>query len=267
MNIAELEARARRIRLEALEYTIRGKMGHLGGTYSCVELLVALYYGGFMRVDAKRPDWAERDRLILSKGHACLALFPILVDLGFMPRSRLDTYGQDGGLGGQVDVGIPGVDWNTGSLGHALGVGAGMALAARLDKKDFRAYVILGDAEVAEGSVWEAVAFASDLSLSNLVCIIDRNRLSVTEVMEDDSIFRSFRAKLESFGWACREIDGHSFPAIAAALGEARVAPTMILANTIKGKGVSFMEGVVRWHHGVPTAKELEIARRELGSP
>jgi transketolase len=267
MQITELERKARDVRLVALEYTVAKGKGHLGGTYSCVDLLVALYYGGTLRVDAKRPDWPERDRFILSKGHACLALYSILVDLGFMVRERLESYGEDGGIGAQLDTSIPGVDWNTGSLGHAVGVAAGMALAARMSRRDSMAFVILGDAEMAEGSVWEAIAFAGDHALGNLVVIIDRNRLSVTQVMEDDSIFRDLRTKMGSFGWSYREVDGHSYSALldAFALARGSPRPTLILANTIKGKGVSFMESVVKWHHSVPTARELEIARRELG--
>ncbi len=267
MDVAALERTARRIRLAALEHTVAKGKGHLGGTYSCTDLLVALYYGGILRIDPKQPHWPGRDRFILSKGHACLALYTILIDMGFMDAGRMATYGEDGGLGAQLDVSIPGVDWNTGSLGHAVGVTAGMALAARMDKRDNIAVTILGDAEVAEGSIWEAIAFAADMGLGNLVTIIDRNRLSVTEIMEDDSIFRNFTPKMESFGWRCLSIDGHSFPSIMQAFASVRGAdrPTMILANTIKGKGVSFMENVLKWHHTVPTVKELEIARRELG--
>jgi len=267
MNFIELEQKARRIRLDALECTVKKGRGHLGGTYSCVDLLVALYNGGILRVDPSRPEWPDRDRFILSKGHACLALYAILVDLGFMPQGRLDTYGDNGGLGGQLDMSIPGVDWNTGSLGHALGVAAGMAMAARMDGRDYGAFTILGDAEMAEGSVWEAIAFAGDQRLANLVGIIDRNRLSVTDVLEDEGIFRNFGGTMEGLGWAWEEIDGHDIPSVVDALLRSRKSdkPTMILANTIKGKGVSFMENTLKWHHSVPSSVELAIARKELG--
>jgi transketolase len=164
-------------------------------------------------------------------------------------------------------VSIPGVDWNTGSLGHALGVAAGMALAARLNGRDYAAFTLMGDAEISEGSVWEAIAFASDHRLSNLIAIVDRNRLSVTKVLDDDAIFYNFKGKMEGFGWAYLEIDGHSYPSIMNALERSRGAarPTMVLANTIKGKGVSFMENTLKWHHAVPSQSEVEIARRELG--
>lgn len=266
MDTAFLKSKSRAIRLESLERSVAAGKGHLGGTFSCVDLLSALYYGGILRVDAARPRWPDRDRLILSKGHACLALYSILADLGFMTRERMETYGLNGGLGGQLDLSVPGVDWNTGSLGHALGVCAGISLAAKLDGKDFYAYTILGDAELAEGSVWEAIAFAADRQLGNLVGIIDRNRLSVTDVLEDDAIYRNLERTLDGFGWTYVEIDGHSFPAIFTAFETAKASPrpTMIVANTIKGKGVSFMENEVKWHHGVPTRDEIAVARREL---
>ena len=267
MNITELEEKARRIRLLALEYTVAQGKGHLGGTYSSVDILVALYFGRVLRIDPHRADWSGRDRFILSKGHACLALYAILVDLGFLSQERLDTYGKDGGLGGQIDVSIPGVDWNTGSLGHALGVTAGMTLAARMDGQDYTAYSLLGDAEIAEGSVWEAVAFAGDQRLSNLTAIIDRNRLSVTDALEDDSIFGNFKEKIEGFGWNYERIDGHDIRIVLDTLRRSRSSdrPTMILADTIKGKGVSFMENTLKWHHTVPSSTELDLARRELG--
>lgn len=266
MNTAKLTQTARRIRLLALEYTVAKRRGHLGGTFSCVDLLVALYYGGVLRVDPRRSDWRERDRFILSKGHACLALYAILVDLGFIDRRRIETYGENGGLGAQLDTSIPGVDWNTGSLGHAVGVAAGMALAARMNEQNYRAITILGDAEVAEGSVWEAIAFAGEQGLGNLVAIVDRNRLSVTDVLDDESLFRNFGTTVEGFGWSYADIDGHDFSEILGAFEQSNgpQRPLMIVANTIKGKGVSFMENTVKWHHAVPTTAELEIARREL---
>ena len=181
-KFVDLEKISSKIRLSALEESVRAGRGHLGGTYSCVEILVYLYYGRVLQVDPKNPNWSDRDRFILGKGHACLALYPILVDLGFMPTERLHTYGKNGGLGGQLDNTIPGVDWNTGSLGHALGVCAGMALSAKLDNKKYSAYAVLGDAECEEGAIWEAITFAGKNKLNNLIGLIDRNRLSVTEI-------------------------------------------------------------------------------------
>ena len=267
MEISYLELVAKDIRFECLEMTVKKKRGHLGGTFSCIDLLVALYYGGILNYDASQPKWTERDRFILSKGHACLALFAILRDLGFISDEKFESYGEDGGLGGQVDINIPGVDWNTGSLGHSLGVSAGIALAAKLDNKDYHAYTVLGDAECAEGPVWEAIAFASQHKLSNLIAIVDRNRLSVTDTLDDDDpLFMNFCSTLNNFGWESFHIDGHGFAEMLCALKEAKKCdcPVMIVANTIKGKGVSFMENEPKWHHAVPTGEQVEMARKEL---
>ena len=268
MTNDEMEAKARWVRLQVLEKAVAAGRGHIGGTYSCVELLVALYYGGILRFDFSNPAWADRDRLLIGKGHACLALYAMFTDLGLMTRERYETYGMDGGLGGQLDVSIPGVEYNTGSLGHVLGVGAGMALAFQQDGRPCRAYALMGDAEFHEGSIWEAIAFAGQHGLHRLVGIIDRNRLSVTDRVDDDAMYSEFRSKIETFGWQFEEIDGHSFPEITGAFESARTAskPVMIVAHTIKGKGVSFMEGGVEWHQAVPDERQLEIARRELGA-
>ncbi len=247
--------------------TVAKGKGHLGGTFSCVDLLVALYYAHILNIDLEDPAWPNRDRFILSKGHACLALYAIFVDLGIMSQEKFNTYGEDGGLGGQLDIGLDGIDWNTGSLGHALGVGAGMALAAKLDDADYQTFVILGDAECDEGSIWEAIMFASDHNLNNLVCIIDRNRMSVTDVVENNAIFNHLGDAMNAFGWEYFDIDGHDYRDLIETLNFAKQSkrPVMIIANTIKGKGISFMENEIKWHHAVPTSHELEIARKELG--
>ena len=167
-----------------------------------------------------------------------------------------------------MDVSIPGVEYNTGSLGHVLGVAAGMSLAAKLDARTFRAFALVGDAEIYEGSIWEAIIFAGEHGLDNLVGIIDRNRLSVTAVLDDYGLFKNLDAKVRAFDWDYYEIDGHSFSEILDVAQEVKKArkPVLICANTIKGKGVSFMENRVQWHHSVPTKEELELARQELGS-
>jgi transketolase len=268
-SIPELQALARQIRLDSLEATVRAGKGHLGGTYSCTDMLVALYYGGVLRFDAGNPRDPQRDRFLIGKGHACLALYAIFRDLGMISRETFERFGENGGpLGGQLDVSTPGVEYNTGSLGHVLGIGAGIALAAKMDDADYRAFVMLGDAECYEGSIWEAIIFAGDNRLSNLVGIIDRNRLSVTDVLDDDGFFNEFQVKLHNFGWNPIVIDGHDFSEIIYAFENAMNSdlPSMIIANTIKGKGVSFMEGGVKWHHSVPSGAELEIARAELSA-
>ena len=267
MSVKELKQKALKLRKQVLEAIAAKGKGHIGGTYSCADILVALYYGGILRVDLKNPLWPGRDRFILSKGHACLALYAIYLDQGIFTGEKFEEYGEDGGsLGGQLDLNIPGAEYNTGSLGHALGIGCGMALAAKMDKKDYKTYILMGDAECLEGSVWEAVMFADQHGLDNLIGIVDRNRLSVTDVLDDEHVFRNFHEKLESFGWNAKIIDGHSFEEILAAFELAKKSdkPFMILANTVKGKGISFMENGIKWHHSVPNAAELAAARTEL---
>ncbi|MEE3000654.1 MAG: transketolase [Pseudomonadota bacterium] len=267
MDISKLQDKASYVRLSALENAVRAGKGHLGGTFSCVEILVMLYYGGFLRITPETVNNPDRDYFFIGKGHACLAIYPILYELGFISYNRYMEYGTDGStLGGQLDITVPGVECNTGSLGHALGLAAGVALASKLDKKKNRAVALLGDAECEEGSVWEAIIFSAEQRLGNLTCIIDRNRLSVTRIMDDSIIFSNFCKKIELFGWKCLVIDGHDLNAISDALEFSGVAskPTMIVANTVKGKGVSFMENITKWHHQVPTETEVALAREEL---
>jgi transketolase len=267
MEIKELEAKALWVRQMVLEATAASGRGHLGGTFSCTDLLVAMYYGSGMKFDPANPQWPDRDRLLTGKGHACLALYAIFLDLGMISRERYEEYGTDGGsLGAQLDITVPGVEYNTGSLGHVLGVAAGLALAAKMDSRSCRAYALMGDAELYEGSIWEAIIFAGEHGLDKLVGIIDRNRLSVTDVLDDEGLFKNFGAKMRAFDWDYYEIDGHSFPEILDVVQEIRKAkrPVMINANTIKGKGVSFMEHGIKWHHNVPNGAELELARKEL---
>ncbi|OGZ25452.1 MAG: hypothetical protein A2W71_03010 [Candidatus Nealsonbacteria bacterium RIFCSPLOWO2_02_39_8] len=261
-----LKKKANLTRREVLETVARTGKGHLGGTFSCVDILTALYYGGILKFDPKNPKWQDRDRLVIGKGHACLALYNILVDLGFFDRSRLEEYGSNGSsLGGQLNIDTPGVEYNTGSLGHALGIGAGMALAAKMDNKNYRVFALIGDGECGEGSIWESIMFSSQQKLNNLIGIIDRNRLSVTDVIEDDGSGK-LEDKLRACGWKCITIDGHSFEEIINVMDnfDNLEQPLMIIANTVKGKGVSFMENGIKWHHSVPTAEELDIARKEL---
>jgi len=261
------ERKASEIRIRALEDAVRAGKGHLGGSFSCVELLVSLYYGKFIRISSNKPKDPNRDFFIMGKGHACLSLYPILLDLGFISKDRYLEYGKNGSsLGGQLDVTIPGVEYNTGSLGHALGVCAGIAKAAQIDNRKNRAISLLGDAECDEGSIWEAIMFAAEHKLNNLLCIIDRNRLSVTQKIDSEILFGDFEEKMNLFEWDCYTIDGHNYTEIFEALDKFSSSdrPTMILANTIKGKGVSFMENDVKWHHTMPSMNEVEIARQEL---
>ena len=236
------------VRLQVLDQIAHVGKGHIGGTYSCTDLLVSFYYGNILKFNASDPKWELRDRLLIGKGHACLALFAIFKDLGFISESTFLQYGKDGGaLGGQLDINTPGVECNTGSLGHVLGLGAGIALAAKMDQLKYNTFVLLGDAECYEGSVWEAITFAGEHCLDGLVS-------------------DNFEKRFQSYGWNYIEIDGHNFVEINEGLNAAMnyKGPTMVMANTVKGKGVSFMENGVEWHHSVPTEKEISIARKEL---
>jgi len=260
--------KARWVRREVLEAAATAGRGHLGGTFSCTDLFVSLYYGGVLRFDPRNPRWPDRDRLLVGKGHACLALYAIFLDLGMISRKRYEEYGRDGGtLGAQLDITVPGVEYNTGSLGQVAGVAAGIALAAKMDSRQCRAFALMGDAELYEGAVWEAIAFAGEHRLDKLVCIVDRNRLSVTDVVGDDGLFKDFATKLRAFDWDYYEMDGHSFPEILGVAERLKTAnkPSMVVANTVKGKGVSFMENEIRWHHAMPGPDQLLLARKELG--
>lgn len=255
------------MRRQVLETVAATRKGHLGGTFSCTDIFVALYYGGILRFDPRNPRWKDRDRFVVGKGHACLALYHIWVDQGFFGIGRLKEYGVNGGdLSGQLNLDTPGVEYNSGSLGNALGIAAGMALACRLDHKRYRTFAMVGDGECAEGSIWESLMFAGQQKLKNLIGIIDCNKLSVTARVEDGEGGGCLRRRVEACGWKCIEIDGHSFKEILAAFqGLDRLTrPLMVIAHTVKGKGVSFMEDGIKWHHSVPTKEEIELARKEL---
>jgi transketolase len=269
MDKDRLEQKARWLRGRILQIVASSGRGHIGGAFSCVEILVTLYYGGILRFEPKNPRWPDRDRFILSKGHSCVALFPILADLGFFPSAVLDSYCTDGCmLGGHPDRSVPGIEADTGSLGHGLGIAAGMALAAHIDHGEHLTVALLGDGECYEGSVWESALFAGHHQLNRLVVVVDRNRQCATDFTEDCNRLEPFADKWEAFGWESRVVDGHSVEALRGAFCDCRSrtssAPLVIIAQTIKGKGVSFMEKSLRWHHGVPQGDELEKACRQL---
>jgi transketolase len=261
-----LSKKSAALRMTVLDMIAAAQKGHIGGAYSCIDILIALYYGGILRFDRSNPSWPLRDRFILSKGHSGAALFAVLADLGFLNPAELTQYCCNGGkLGGHPDRGIPGIEADTGSLGHGLGIGAGLALAAKMNKADWRVFVLVGDGECNEGSVWEALVFASRHQLSNLTLIIDRNHQCVLDFTEECAPLDPLVERLAAFNWEVEEIDGHSFPELLTALKRKRsTLPLAIVANTVKGKGVSFMEKVLKWHHSVPNSEELAIARAEL---
>lgn len=246
----------------------KARSAHVGGALSMADLLAALY-GYFLKVDSKRPDWPERDRFLLSKGHACAALYAVLAFRGFFPEDWLDTFYQDGGkLAGHVThTGVPGVEVSTGSLGHGLPIAAGMALAAKRDGMLHRVFALLSDGECDEGSVWEAILFASHHRLDNLVVIVDFNKIQSLGHVHEVLSLQPFAQKWQAFGWAVREIDGHDMNQIFDALAALPLEPgrpSCILANTIKGKGVSFMEDKLLWHYRNPSEEEMHRAVVEV---
>jgi transketolase len=267
--VSELQRKAAWVRAQILEMIATAGKGHIGGSLSCTDILVALYAGGVMHCAPRNPQWAGRDRFILSKGHAVEALYAVLTQAGFLTAATLRGYGTDGSpLGGHPDRFIPGVDVSTGSLGQGLGVGAGLALAARRLQQSHLTFVLLGDGECYEGSVWEGAQFAAHHKLSNLIAIVDRNRQITMDDTEDCNAFEPFADKWRAFGWEVREVDGHSFPALLEAFTDVRERtgdrPLVMIACTRKGRGVSFMEKTVGWHHRVPKGVQLEQARREI---
>ena len=264
MNSTEM---ARHIRGESLKMVARAKASHIGGALSMADLLGVLYTD-VLRVKPEEPRWEGRDRFILSKGHSTVAVYAALALKGFFPLNELETYGQDGSrLMAHVSHKVPGVEFSTGSLGHGLPCGAGRALAAKRLKRDWRTFVMLSDGELDEGSNWEAILFAPQHRLDNLVAIIDYNKIqsfgSVAEVMELHPLADKFRA----FRWAVREIDGHDHAQIRDALGTAPWEPgrpSVVIAHTVKGKGVDFMEDKLQWHYASPKPEQLESALAQL---
>lgn len=262
------EALASRVRQHCVHMTHRGRSSHVGSGLSVADILSVLY-AEIMRVDPHDPDAADRDRLILSKGHAGAALYAVLAESGFFPIETLEQHCADGSvLSGHVSHKVPGVDFSTGSLGHGLGVAAGMALAAQQDRSDRRVFCVMSDGECDEGSVWEAALFASHWSLSSLTAIVDYNKIQSLDSVENTIRLEPFAAKWRAFGWNVRETDGHDHEELQkATLPVAESAPTIVIAHTTKGKGVSFMEDSVLWHYRTPQGDEYRDALQELGVP
>jgi transketolase len=259
---------ARAIRRAVLEMTHRAGASHAGSALSAADLLAALY-SGILRVDAAEPSWRGRDRFILSKGHACAALYAALARGGFFPASWLHEFYQDGSplAGHATHQGVPGVEVSTGSLGHGLSIGCGLALAAQYDAAPWRVFVLLSDGECDEGAVWEAALFAAHHRLENLVAIVDYNKSQSLGTVEEVLRLEPFAAKWEAFGWSVAEINGHEPQEIGAALERLpRQAgrPTCVVAHTVKGKGVGFMENRLLWHYRAPDSGELTEALAEL---
>ena len=281
--VDDLPALARRARWEVVKTVTANKAGHIGGPLSMMDILVSLYFRE-LRIRPDEPDWADRDRFVLSKGHAAIGLYAVLALRGFLPIEELATFDKgDSRLQGHPDVTrLPGLDASTGSLGQGLSLGVGMALGARLAGRDSHTFVLMGDGEIQEGMVWEAVQAAVRYKLANLTAIVDRNGLQQFGLPSTEDTDRTDRgdrrdpwsgvdlsAVFQAFGWRVVEFDGHDYDQIAAAFALARAGdpagrPTALLAHTVKGKGLSLAEGVHTWHSIVPSAEDFERARQEL---
>lgn len=260
-------ALARQMRASALQMVHRAKASHIGSALSICDL-VAVLYGSAMRVDPRQPLAADRDRFILSKGHACVAVYAALAARGFISESDLLSYGQDHSmLMNHISHKVAGVEFSTGSLGHGLPFGVGKALAAKRRGLGWRTFVLMSDGELGEGSNWEALMFAAHHQLDNLVGIVDYNKLQSLTTVDATLRLEPLAAKFEAFGWEVREVDGHDHATLATALNGvpwSKGRPSMLIAHTVKGKGVSFMENKVEWHYRSPSADQLGLALSEL---
>lgn len=267
-EIKQLKVLANKARMGAILGTYHAKSGHPGGSLSAADIFTYLYFKE-MNVDPQAPQWEDRDRFVLSKGHCCPSLYAVLALKGYFDWDELTSLRHVGAmLQGHPDMkGTPGIDMSTGSLGQGVSAACGMALAGKLDNKDYRVYTVLGDGEVEEGQVWESAMFASHHKLDNLVVIVDQNGLQIDGPVAEVGGIEPLDKKFEAFGFEVIKIDGHDFEQIKDALDRAKTVkgkPTAILAKTVKGKGVSFMENQVGWHGVAPNKEQYEAATAEL---
>ncbi len=266
-TVQYIEDMAHKLRLHALRMVYERRYGHIGGCFSLAEILSCLYFH-FLRIDPQNPDWEERDRLILSKGHAAPIYYAALAERGYFSVKELDTFATGGSfLEGHPDMRAPGVDMSSGSLGMGLSVGVGMAMGAKLLGKGFLTYVILGDGEIQEGQVWEAMLVAVRYRLDNLIAIVDYNKHQLMDRIDRTLPLEPLREKWVAFNWEVFEADGHDVEALVDTIGRAikvNGRPSVVIAHTVKGKGVSFMEGLPEWHNKVPTGEEYREAKAEL---
>lgn len=271
----QLAKKANWVRQKVVEMAVHAKSGHISSAFSEAELLVSLYHGKILRYDAQNPEWPERDRFIMSKGQGAIGLFPVLADVGFFPKEELDNFaGKGSRLGVHLEWSVPGVEVTTGSLGHGLPIATGVAQAAINDNKDFLVFCLLGDAELFEGSNWEAATFAAHQGYNNLICIVDRNQQGVLGFTDEIKSRRDgprldpIDEKFCAFGFETRVIDGHDYDQIFDAFKDIRNRdsnkPLVIIANTTKGKDASIMENKRLWHYRVPTDQDLELTRSDL---
>ena len=267
--IKQLEKKSNEIRHLVLDMCVRAGTGHVTSSFSCTEILTALYYGDILRVDPKNPSWKGRDRFILSKGQASVILYPILADLGFYPKKELDKFNEkDGKFGVHLQHDVPGVEITAGALGHGFGIAAGLALAAKLNREQHMVFTLLGDGECYEGSIWETAMFASHYRLNNLFTIIDRNWMCATEFTEDILALNPFDEKWKSFGWDVVNINGHSIKEILETFDGFRsrksCKPLVVIADTVKGKGCENLCWQPLLHGLAPKGKDAKIAKSHL---
>ncbi len=265
-RLDELREKAKQLRLDSLRLIMQAGSGHPGGSFSAAEIMTVLYYH-HMKYDPKNPQKKDRDRFILSKGHCTPILYSVFADVGYFPKDELKTYRRLGRLTGHPNPKLPGVEIASGSLGQGLSVGHGMALAAKLDKLDYNVYVVLGDGELQEGSVWEAAMSAGHRKTNNLIAVVDNNRVAQDNITADLKVVEPIDRKFEDMGWHVQRVDGHDIPqlidALEAAVNEVAM-PSVIIADTIKGKGVSFMEGNPAFHGKAPSQEQYEKAVEEI---
>jgi len=269
MSNIDLKEKARELRKLIFRTICKGGGGHIPASLSIVEILTVLYYE-VLNIYPKNPKNLDRDRFILSKGHAGVTLYAILADKGFFKKEHLDTFGKCGTiLGGHPDMyKIPGVEASTGALGHGFPFGVGIALAGKLDKKNFRVFTLVGDGECQEGSIWEAAMFAPQRKLDNLTVIIDYNKFQALDKLEEIISIDPLADKWRAFGWEVKEIDGHNMQEMKdlfRSVPFVKYKPNLVIAHTIKGKGISFMENEPIWHYRMPNKEEMKIACNELG--
>ena len=267
---ARLEAAALGIRKDIVRMIRAGGAGHMGGAMSCADILAALYFS-ILRIDPAKPEWPDRDRMVLSAGHKCMALYAALRQRGYFDEALLDTYGSLGSRlpGHPVMQKLPGVEANTGALGHGLSIAGGMAMGLKLKKSSARVYVIMGDGELAEGSNWEAAAAASHHKLDNLLVFVDRNGLQISGKTAEVMGYEPLAERWAAFGWSVRTINGHDFEQIVSSAKESPFVigkPTALIADTVKSKGLSFAEGLVDYHYWKPKSEELSRAEAELAA-
>lgn len=268
-NSQELKKIADKLRLNIIHMVVKAKGGHLGGSFSVIDILVGLYLGNFLKYDPKNPKWSERDYFIFSKGHSCLALYNVLVAAGYFEKEILNTYCCDGGMlaGHPKHDSVPGVEISSGSLGHGLPISVGLALAHKLKSNKNKTICLVGDGECNEGSVWEALMAGAQFKLKNLILIIDSNKLESLDLVENILSIEPLGSRLRDFGWQVKEIDGHNISQLLSVLNsEVGLGdrPLAIIAHTIKGKGVSFMENDAKWHHRKLTQEEALLAIKEI---